>query len=287
MKKLKRAKQLIIVSTITNLSLSFIKISAGFFGHSSLLLADGVESLTDVLISFIAYIGVNISEKKEDYNHQYGHEKYETVFAKIISFILILIAFSIMYMAYTEMDNDTLLLPTKLTLVIALISIVVKLLLSRYVLNSANEMESMVFEADAKNYLNDSLLSIVSLIGIYLAINGYKLVQPVLTFVIAILILKNAISLFMESVDGLTDKAASEKIVNNLRTAVINIDGVESIDSLKTRMHVKKIFVDIEIGIKKDVSFVMAHDISETVRDKIHAVEPRVKHCMVHINPVD
>ncbi len=287
MKRLTKAKQVIKVSTTTNLSLSFIKILAGIFGHSSLLFADGVESLTDVFISFIAYIGVNISEKKEDYNHQYGHEKYETVFAKIISFILVVIACSIAYMAYKEFYNNELALPTKITLIVALISIVVKLLLSRYVLHSANEMESIVFKADAKNYLNDSLLSIVSLVGIYLAINGYRLVQPILTIAIAIMILKNAVSLFFESVDGLTDKAASDEVVSKLKKAVMSVDGVESIDDLKTRMHVKKIFVDIEVGIKNDVSFVKAHDISEEVRDKIHEVEPKVKRCMVHINPID
>ncbi len=287
MKRLTEAKKIIRISTTTNLSLSFIKILSGILGNSTLLLADGVDSLSDVFITFIAYIGVSISEKKEDENHQYGHEKYETVFAKIIAFTLVITAFSIMYMAYNNLAYHAEKIPTKLTLFVALFSIIIKLLLSRYVLNVARTMESIVFEADAKNYLNDALLSIVSLVGIYLASVGYTVIQPILTFLIGVLILKNAIFLFKESVDDLTDKAASDIVVNKIRDNVIKIDGVESIDDLKTRMHAKKIFVDIEIGIKKDVSFIIAHDISEIVHDRVEALDDRIKHCMVHINPVD
>lgn len=285
MRRVDEAKKITIISISTNLILAFLKILSGVVGKSSVIIVDGIDSASDSLSTIIAFLGVRISEKEEDHNHQYGHERFEAVFAKILSVVFLVVSIIVFYNSFLDIKNEKYTVPTIFPLVVSVISIVSKIVLSRYVLGVARSINSFIFEADAKNFINDALSSFFSLVAIYLSQIGYPIFQPIFSFIIGLFIFRLAISLYKNSVDELTDSVASKELVEKIYNEVLKIEGVVRIDDLKTRKHGSKVFVDIEISIPKDFSFIKAHDITEFVHDRVESIDKTIKHCMVHANP--
>lgn len=285
-KRLDYAKRLSIISLTTNLFLSAIKIISGLVGHSSVIIADGVDSLSDTITTLIAYMGVNIASKSADESHPYGHERFEAILSKILALFLFVVALGILNQARIEFTDPNRNMPTLFPLIAALISIVGKLFLSGYTMHYAKLMDSSIYMADGKNYLNDVLSSIGSLLGIYLARKGYPIFQPLFTLVIAGFLFKISLELYVESIADLSDVAAPPEVLEEIRKITFECDQcIESIDLLKSRRHGKRYYVDMEICLRGDMSLYDAHAIAHLVHDQIENQIPEVKHCMIHVNP--
>lgn len=284
-KRLDYAKRLSLVSFTTNLFLSILKISAGLVGHSSVIIADGVDSLSDTLTTILAYAGVRIASKSADEGHPYGHERYEAILAKVLAVFLFIVALGILNQARIEFVEPNRHMPTLFPLIAALISIVAKILLATYTMHYAKLMNSSIYMADGKNYLNDSIASVGSLIGIYLARRGYPIFQPIFTLVIAVFLFKIALELYMESVADLCDVAAPAELLEEIREIALRTEEVKGIDLLKSRRHGKRYYVDMEICLQGELSLYDAHDIAHKVHDDIEEGLPEIIHCMIHVNP--
>lgn len=283
--RLKIATRLTRVSMATNLSLSIIKILSGIVGHSSVIIADGVDSLSDTLTTLLAYIGVRVSSKKADKNHPYGHERYEAILGKILALFLFVVALGILFQAWEEYKNPLSNIPTLLPLIAAVLSIVGKILLSRYTIHYAKVINSSVYLADGRNYMNDVFASIGAMIGIYLARIGYPIFQPIFTLVISFFLFKISFDLYRESVEDLSDKAAPDDVLDEIREITESNGDVKRIDVLRSRRHGKRYYVDMEIAVEASLSLVEAHAICEHVHDSIEAAIPEIKHIMIHVNP--
>ncbi|WP_459128742.1 cation diffusion facilitator family transporter [Guggenheimella bovis] len=285
MNREKIAKQITIVSLLTNSVLALFKIIAGTIGHSSVVVADGIDSFSDLFTTLLAYIGVRISEKKEDSEHPYGHERFESIIGKLLALFLAGVAVTVAMKAYEELFSKEVAAPSTIAIVAAFVSIIGKFLLSRFVVKKAKLIESKSYEMDGKNYLNDTLTSFLSLTGAFLAQKGYPFFQPIFTFIIAFFILRIAIELYMNSVSELTDRSASEEDQALIQKIILSDPEVKRIDLLKTRMHGNRIYCDVEIAVESHLTLIEAHTIAERVHECIEAEHPKIKHIMVHVNP--
>lgn len=285
MNRKEEAKKLTMISMGTNFLLSGLKITSGVVGHSSVIIADGVDSLSDLLITFVAYLGVSVAQKEPDEEHPYGHERFEAIFGKIMAIFIVGVAMGIFYSAYQDFKNPDPLTPTMFPMIVAIISIGTKIALSRYSMSIARKIQADVFIADAKNFQNDSISSIGSLIGIYLAQQGFTYFQPIFTVLIGFFVFRVGFILYTRSVNDLTDMAASKKQIDEIKKIIYSVEGVKSIDMLKTRRHGSKIFVDLEIGVDQNSTLIYSHNVAENVHLKIENQMKEVKHVMVHVNP--
>lgn len=283
--RLIHARRLTSISVGTNLFLAVIKITAGLVGHSSVIIADGVDSLSDTFTTLLAYLGVWISGKKADESHPYGHERYEAILAKILALFLFVVALGILYQARQEFLDPQSNIPTLFPLIAAIISIIAKVILSRYITYYAKIMNSSIYLADGKNYLNDAFASGGSLLGIYLARQGYPIFQPIFTVIISFMLFKIAFDLYVESIADLSDVAAPPEILEEIRQITQTFIQIKNIDLLKSRRHGKRYYVDMEIAMEADMSLKDAHAIAEKVHDEIEKKIPEIKHCMIHVNP--
>lgn len=286
MERLDIAKRLTIVSLITNSFLAVFKIIGGIVGHSSVILADGIDSLTDMITTVMAYIGVKISTKEADAGHPYGHERFEAILGKLLALFLFLVAAGVVWKAVDEVRFPSTMKPTLLALSAAGVSIIGKIGLSRYTITQAQKIKSSVYEADGRNYLNDVLSSILSLTGAFLAQRGWMIFQPIFSVIIAFNIFRVALDLYKDSISDLTDRAADSGVIEALRASILQHNRVKRIDDLRTRMHGKRIYVDAEIGVEWSLTLLDAHHIAEEVHHDIEENFPDVKHVMVHVNPV-
>lgn len=274
-----------LVTIVINIFLSFIKITAGIIGSSSAMIADGFHSLSDVLSTFVVIAGLKISSKEADKKHQYGHEKYESVFAKILSILLILTGAFILFEAFKVLLSGSFTKPKNIALIAAVISIISKEGMYWYTIKTARKIKSISMEADAWHHRSDAFSSIGTFVGILGAQLGFPALDPIAGIVVSIFIIKVGVDLYIKSVKELTDESASDELIIEMKEKIYSIEGVEEIKSLKSRVFGNKIYVDLEIFVDQDITVKEGHDIAEKVHDKLEKEIQDIKHCMVHMEP--
>lgn len=277
-----------INTIIVNMMLSIVKFLAGLFGKSQAMISDSIHSISDVLSTFVVMIGVKLSSKIDDENHQYGHERLECVAALILAGILFITGILIGYKGFESILNkNNIEIPTFFALLMAILSILTKEGMYWYTRKYAKIINSNALMADAWHHRSDALSSIGSLIGIAGSMLGIKILDSIASIIICLFILKVAIDIFRDSINKMIDKACDRDTINNYKKIINSIKGVERIDIIKSRLFGNKIYLDIEISIDGNLKLIEAHKISHKVHDKLEASDKNIKHCMIHVNPYE
>lgn len=279
-----------LISIIGNTLLSLFKAFAGLIAHSGAMISDAVHSASDVISSIIVIIGVKLSAKESDKEHPYGHERFECVAAIILAVILFMTGLMIGMEALKDMIQgkyQTLSIPGSIALIAAIVSIISKEAMYWYTRFYAIQYESSALMADAWHHRSDALSSIGALIGIIGARMGYPILDEVASFVICLFILKAAYDIFKDAINKMIDHACDENTQKALRQCASKQEGVLCIDVLQTRQFGNKIYVDIEIGADENLTLNESHSIAERVHNAIETKFPKVKHIMVHVNPMN
>ena len=284
----KTAMRISLVSIVSNVILSLLKVLAGVVAHSGAMISGAIHSASDVFSTIVVVIGVKISGKESDKEHPYGHERMECVAAIILATILVITGLGIGWSAVTKIAGghyDRLEVPGMLALAAAILSIVVKEAMFWYTRAGAKRIDSGALMADAWHHRSDSLSSVGALIGIVGARLGFSILDPVASVVICIFIEKAALDIFMDAVNKMVDKACDEETEAKMQECVMAQEGVLGVDLLRTRTFGNKVYVDIEISADGDKTLREAHTIAENVHDSVEIEFPKVKHIMVHVNP--
>lgn len=275
------------VSIIGNVFLSAIKLLAGAVGNSGAMISDAVHSLSDVFTTVIAYVGVKLSQQEEDAEHPYGHERLECVASLMLGMILAITGLGIGYTGVNKLvfARDSIKIPTLLPLLAAVLSIAVKEAMFHYTMYYAKKLDLTAFKADAWHHRSDAFSSVGSFIGIGLAKLGFPFMDPVVSIIICMMILKVAFDISKDAVSKMIDTACDDSFEKNIKEFIEAQEGVVRIDLLRTRQFGAKIYVDLEIVVKRDISLVDAHTIAENVHSSVEQRFPKVKHIMIHVNP--
>lgn len=273
---------------IGNLLLSAFKLFAGIAAHSGAMVSDAVHSLSDVFSAFIVILGVKMANRQSDKEHQYGHERMECVAAVILAAVLFATGAGIGYSGVTKVlsgDYGEFVVPGGLALLAAAVSIVVKEAMYWYTVAAARKTGSGALMAGAWHHRSDALSSVGSFAGILGARSGFPALDPVAAVIICLFIIKAAVSIFTDAMEKMTDRACGDEFIMEAREVILAQKDVVRIDRLMTRMFGDKIYIDVEISIDCAASLHDAHDVAHRVHDAIEERFPKVKHCMVHMNP--
>jgi len=280
------ATRVSLVSMITNVVLTLLKLAAGLLAHSGAMISDAVHSASDIFSGLIVLLGVKISTKEPDEQHPYGHERYECVAALLLSGILALVGGAIGIGAVKDIiSGKTAEIPGLLALIAAVVSIAVKESLFWYTRGYAKKYRSTALHAEAWHQRSDALSSIGALIGIAGARMGVPVMEPIASLIIALFILRVAIRIFKEAIDQMVDHSCNEEAEEAFRTTALEQPGVLGVELLRTRMFGNRVYVDLEIAADPNLTLAAAHEIAEDVHDAIEKTFPEVKHIMVHVNP--
>ncbi|MDD5934623.1 MAG: cation diffusion facilitator family transporter [Clostridiales bacterium] len=275
-------------SIIVNCVLSLLKLIAGIIAHSGAMISDAVHSASDVFSTIIVIIGVNISHRDSDQDHQYGHERMECIASILLAAVLALTGGGIGLSGIKKItagQYDQLAIPGSLALIAAVISIVVKEWMYWYTRAAAKKINSTALMADAWHHRSDSLSSVGSFIGIFGARLGWPVLDPIASVVICLFIIKAAYDIGKDALDKMVDHSCDEETEEAIRQVILEQEGVIRIDELKTRLFGSKIYVDVEIAADGNLKLIDSHAIAEAVHDAIEEKFSTVKHCMVHVNP--
>ncbi len=277
-----------VITIILNFLLTVFKFLAGTFGHSLAMISDAIHSASDVISTIIVIIGVKMSAKAADREHEFGHERFECVAAIILSVLLFITGATIGYGGIKNIVDGsykTAATPTYLAMSAAIVSIVVKEIMFWITRAAAIKVNSGALKADAWHHRSDALSSIGSLIGIIGAMCGVPVLDCVAAIVICLLILKAAIEIFTDAVNKMTDKACDAQTESRIWEFISSCEGVLRVDKLMTRLFGNRIYVIAEIACDGNLPLYAAHEIADKVHDGVEEQFPLVKHVTVHVNP--
>ncbi|WP_342471913.1 cation diffusion facilitator family transporter [Metasolibacillus sp. FSL H7-0170] len=267
----------------TYVALSAMKLIVGYLGSSAALKADGLNNTTDIIASIAVLVGLRISQKPADDNHQYGHLRAETVASLIAAFIMIAVGIQVLISSIKNIWNPTHTTPSMLTAIIALISAVIMYGVYRYNIALANKINSSAVKAAAYDNRSDALVSIGTAIGIGAAIIGFPIIDVITALLVGIIIVKTGIEIFWEAVHTLTDGFNTED-TEALCELIRKVDGVSDLVDFKGRSHGNMSFVDVTVTVNPYLNVWESHEITEQIENTIKKFNP---YCvvLVHIEP--
>lgn len=278
-----KVKSIVTLGLILNIVLTIIKITTGILGNSYSLFSDGINSLSDVVISVTLLLTIRYASKKPDKDHPYGHQKYEAIINMFLGMFLLITA--ILLSVDSISSFNSLNQPKTYTMIIAFIAIIIKIVIYKININGYKKYDQISLKADAYNHLGDILATALSLLSIILARNNIRYVENIAAIIISVIIFINGYKVVKDATNYIVDLSPSKSFNKKLRKFILNIDGVLDIDDYKSRIHVKNIYVDVEIQVDRNLSLIEAHKIAEDVHIKVEENFKEVLHCMVHVNP--
>jgi len=288
MNEKKIIRQVTAVGIAGNIVLVIFKLYAGIKGRSSAMVSDAVHSLSDVIATFVAFIGVRLSRKAPDSSHPYGHDRFECLASMVLALILLFTGIGIGVSGVSTIlagNYEGLQAPSKIALVAAIVSIISKEGMFWYTRHYAKKINSSAFMADAWHHRSDALSSVGSLIGIGGSMLGYPVMDSIACVVICLFILKVGFDILKDAVVKMLDTSCGESWDAEMTDFIQSQPGVEKVDLLQSRKFGDKIYLDVEIAVNGDLSLKDAHGIADNVHNMVEKHYPAIKHIMIHENP--
>ena len=276
-----------LVGAGINAALAVVKITGGVIGHSGALVADGIESCSDVVSSLIVWGGLRISLKPADADHPYGHGKAEPLAAVAAALALVAAAVLIAVESVKQIltPHET---PAWYTLLILAGVVVVKYLLARFVSSAGAMFDSTALKTDALHHLSDALTSAAAFIGIGIALvggTGWEAADDWAALFACLIISYNGINLFKDGVNEIMDAAPSKEYEEKIRGVAGAVAGVLGIEKCLIRKSGLRRLIDIHVEVNGDLSVREGHEIAHRVKDALLASEHGVADVLVHIEP--
>ena len=283
----KAGKKAATVAIVANCFLTIFNISIGIFSGSYALVSEGAHTLSDVTTSIIAYIGFKIGQKPADEEHPIGHGRAEAIGGLIIVLFLAMVAYEIMQGAFERLLNPSLITtPEAMAAIMAVFGIIINLSVSEHIIRIGKEIHSPAIIADGKHQKTDIFSSIAVLLSVIVSNMGYPILDPIIGFVIGILILKTAYEVGKENLDYIMGKVPSKEFVNQIRDVANSTPRAQEAHNIKVDYLGSYATVSLHIKVDGNLSLDESHKITHLVENNILKEIPEVKYVMVHACPI-
>ncbi len=280
------AKRSTLVSVVVNLVLTTVQVIVGVLAHSQALIADGIHSLSDLIADFVVLLANQHSRKEADEDHHYGHHRYETAASLVLGALLLSVGVGMLWSAVHKLgDPDTIPQVKSIALYVALVALVSKELLFRYMLAAAERVRSSMLVANAWHARSDAASSLVVALGIIGNLMGYPLLDPVAALIVGFMVTKMGWEFGWDALNDLMDRSVSDEQIEQIRVILKETPGVQGVHDLRTRKMGDMIMVDAHLEVDGELSVRDGHDIASSARDRVMRQMP-VLDVMTHLDPV-
>jgi cation diffusion facilitator family transporter len=274
-------------SILGNICLAIIKGLAGFFGNSYALIADAIESTTDVVASFLVLFGLKYASKPADDNHPYGHGRIEPLITFLVVGFLItsatIIAIQSIKNIRTVQDA-----PESWTLWVLGAIILWKETSFRFVIKKSKETKSSSLKADAWHHRSDAITSVAAFIGISIALifgEGFEAADDWAALFAAGFIFYNSYLIFRPALGEIMDEHFYDELIQNIRQVASKVEGVVATEKCFIRKAGMKFHVDLHASVNAHISVKEGHDIAHHLKDTLKKEIPELGHILIHIEP--
>ncbi|AYN67667.1 cation transporter [Euzebyella marina] len=274
-------------SIIGNTSLAIIKGLAGFFGNSYALIADAIESTTDIFSSFLVLLGLKYAKRPADKNHPYGHGKIEPLVTFVVVAFLVVSASIIAYESIMNIRTPHK-VPKSWTLFVLGGIILWKEISYRWVIKKSKETNSSSLKADAWHHRSDAITSIMAFIGISIALvfgKGYETADDWAALLASGFIIYNSYLIFRPALAEIMDEHIYEEMIDEIEQKSLEVPGVLATEKCFVRKTGMKYHIDLHAIVDADISVREGHDIAHRLKDFLMQEMDNIENVMIHIEP--
>ncbi|APT71660.1 Cation diffusion facilitator family transporter [Thermosipho sp. 1063] len=284
-------KKVTFLAVITNIFLAVIKIITGILFNSIAILADGIDSSTDIITSLVTFFATRLSVKPPDKLHPYGHSKIENIGAKIISFVIFYAGISLFIESTKKfVTKEYFQIIGILPLVVTLISITFKTILFLIEYTYGKKYNSSSLVAEALNMRNDILLSSLVFLGVFLNKLGLEWMDPLVGMVMSAIIIKVAFEIFTENayvlLDGITPK--DTWIYDTIINVCNNCNGIKNPHKIRVRKIGNVYDINMDIEVDPNMTVKESHNLTKCLKEKlIKITNNKIYDVVIHIEPFE
>lgn len=289
MKKEDSAIRTTYFSIAGSIVLAIIKALAGFIGNSYALIADAIESTTDVFSSMLVLLGLKYAKKPADRNHPYGHGKIEPLITFLVVAFLVTSATVIAWKSIEHIRTPHK-IPEPWTLIILGIIIVWKEVSYRIVMKKSRETNSSALRADAWHHRSDAITSVTAFIGISIALvmgKGYETADDWAALFASGFILYNSYLIFRPALGEVMDEHLYDDLIEEIRRISLSVDGISGTEKCFIRKAGMRYHVDLHAMVNADISVREGHALAHQLKDTLRKEIPELGHVLIHIEPDD
>ncbi|MCG2459420.1 cation diffusion facilitator family transporter [Flavobacteriaceae bacterium F89] len=275
------------LSIFGNALLALIKGVTGVFGNSYALIADAIESTTDVFSSLLVLFGLKYATKPPDENHPYGHGRAEPLVTFAVVGFLVISATIIAYESIQHIRTPHQ-VPEKYTLIVLGAVVVLKELFYRVVSKKGKETKSTSLKADAWHHRSDAITSLMAFIGISIAIymgKGYEAADDWAALLASGIIVYNAYLIFRPALGEIMDEHVYDDLVSQIRDIAITVDGVIDTEKCHVRKSGLSYHVDLHLIVNGGITVVQGHAIAHRLKNELILQLPEISDVLIHVEP--
>lgn len=274
-----------VIGLVINILLAVGKGFAGVLGRSQALVADAIESLSDIIATVFVLVSIRISGKPKDPEHPYGHYKIEQIAAGFVGLIISLAGIGIIVTAVLSIIKGQKEPPALITLYVAIAVIFIKEGLYHYTVRIGRKINSMAVIANAWDHRKDALSTIATLAGITGARLGLLILDPVAAIFVSFFVLRIGYMISWQAANELLDISPPEEILKKIRKITLAVKGIEHVTDIKARKTGPYLIVDLKVEIDSQMSVADSHHTAGVAKREIMRQMPDVSDVMVHVNP--
>jgi cation diffusion facilitator family transporter len=279
------ARKSTFVSIALNTVLMTLQIVIGVIAHSQALVADGVHSLADLVSDFVLLIANRHSGVEPDADHNYGHSRYETVASLFLGALLIAAGVGMLWRAGTRLADLQDIPAVHLgALAVAVLVLVSKEGLFRYMLREAQRVRSAMLIANAWHARSDAASSLVVALGILGSLAGIRLLDPIAAAIVGFMVARMGWTFGWDALQDLSDRALDDAAAADVRKLLMSTPGVRDVHELRTRKMGDFALVDAHILVDPLISVSEGHYIAESARSRL-LTDNRVLDALIHVDP--
>jgi cation diffusion facilitator family transporter len=274
-------------SIIGNTSLAIIKGLAGFFGNSYALIADAIESTTDIFASFLVLFGIKYANKPADENHPYGHGRAEPLITFLVVGFLITSATIIAYESILNIGKPHE-LPKSWTLYVLGAIILWKEYSFRVVMKRSKETNSSSLKADAWHHRSDAITSVAAFLGISFALimgRGYESADDWAALFASGFILYNSYLIFRPALSEIMDEHLYDDLIHRIREVALQVDGILDTEKCFIRKSGMKYHVDLHAVVDGSLTVKEGHELAHQLKDTLRKEITELGHVLIHVEP--
>jgi cation diffusion facilitator family transporter len=286
----RRGYQVINIGLAANVILASLKTAVGLIGHSPALLAEGINSTSDVAYYLVVSVFMRISRKPPDQDHPFGHGQLESIAALVVGSFVITTGIAIFWNSVNGVYNifvgeSNFLGATLGALWVALFTVVIKIGLTLVTHRIGLQTGSSTIKALAHDHRNDFLSASAATIGIYMGIKGYLWVDPLAGAIVAILILITGIQILRDASVIIMETVPSDDLIHRIHELLAQVPGVNSVEEIHARRLGPYLTVNITLGIEGSLSVDHGDEIATLAERKLYENIDFLRHVHIHYHP--
>ena len=274
-------------SIIGNAVLALVKWIAGYFGNSYALIADAIESTTDIFSSILVLFGLKYAHRPPDKNHPYGHGRIEPLVTFLVVGFLVFSALFIAHDAWLNIQTPHE-LPKPYTLIVLGVIVVTKEVYYRFISKKSNETHSSSLKADAWHHRSDAITSFAAFVGIAVALimgKGYESADDFAALLASVFILYNAYLIFRPALGEIMDEHLHDEMTVEIRKISLEVAGVVDTEKCFVRKAGMRYFIDLHLVVDGSITVREGHDIAHDLKNVIIHRMPHIADVLIHVEP--